>query len=165
MEGSRETGSIAVTGLDAPTPGRQAACRSSRAEDQSDEELGSGWQGLPSILHRNKVSRGFRKWGRGRHEIYDCRMSQPQMGKKTPCRGSGLFPRLHCPSWKDSPQTQVSHCPQLAVSPQGELQVQGEGRWPLGENPCCSACGAPDAHERSLLAEGQVSLVLSEEAA
>ena len=117
MEGSRETGSIAVIGLDAPTPGRQAACRSPRAEDQSDEELGSGWQGLPSILHRNKVSRGFRKWGRGRHEIYDCRMSKPQMGKKTPCRGNGLFPRLHCPSWKDSPQTQVSHCPELAMSP------------------------------------------------
>lgn len=130
VEGSREMGSVTVTGLDAPAPGKQAACRSSRA-DQSDEELGSGWQELPSILHRNKISRGFRKWGRGRHEIYDCRMSQPQMGKKTPCRGSGLFPRLHCPSWKDSPQTQVSHCPELAVSPQENFKSKGRagGRW------------------------------------
>lgn len=122
--------------------------------------MGSGWQELPSIPHRNRISRGFRKWGRGRHKIHDCRMSQPQMGRKTPCRGSGLLPRIHCPLWKDSPQTQVSHCPELATSPQGELQVQGEGRWPLGENPCCPASGAPDAHERALLAESQVSLGL-----
>ena len=161
MEGSRETGSIAVTGLDAPTPGRQAACRSPRAEDQSDEELGSGWQGLPSILHRNKVSRGFRKWGRGRHEIYDCRMSQPQMGRKPPAEGVVFFQGFTDHHGKTHLKPRLV----TARSWPCHLQVQVEGRWLLGENPCCSACGAPDAHERSLLAEGQVSLVPSEEAA
>ena len=112
------------------------------------------------LPYRNRIARGCRKWGRGR-QIYDFRMSQLPMGKKTPCRGSGLFPRLHCLSWNDSSQTRVSHCPELAVSPRRVLQVQGEDMLHLGENSCSVA---PDAHQSSLLANGQVLVVSSEEA-
>lgn len=108
-------GCVAVTGLAALAPGRQEV----RVMKSWVLAL---WE-LSSFPHRNRISRSLRKWGRGRQEIYDFRMKQLQMRKKTPCRGSGLFPRLHCPSWKDSSQTQVSHCLELAVSPQGELQV------------------------------------------
>lgn len=77
---------------------------------------------LSTFPHRNSISRGFRKWRRGSQVFCDFRMSQPQMGEEKSPAGGGFFQGFIAPSWKESPQTQISHCLELAVSPQGEFQ-------------------------------------------
>lgn len=70
------------------------------------EQLRAGfwalWE-LSSFSHKNRTTRVSTKWGRGRQEFCDFRMSQLQMGEeKAPAEGVGSFQAFIAPSWKDT---------------------------------------------------------------
>lgn len=99
-------------------------------------------QGLFSFPHR--ISRGFRKWGRGRQEFCDFRMSQLKMGEeKCPAEGVSFFQGFISPSGNDSPPTRVSHCLELAVSPRVNFRSAGGGRSAVGGKSSLSSLWGP----------------------